>query len=225
MGSIVSFTSNGGTADGYLALPAAGKGKGVIVIQEWWGLVPHIKNVADRYAEAGFVALAPDLYHGQHTTEPGEAGKLMMAMNIDHAEKDLRGAINYLRAHTAVGGGKVGVVGFCMGGALSLFAACKNPDTVGACIIYYGGHPNVKPDLASLKAPVLGFYAEKDGFVTPAMARDLQKQIQSLGKRMEMHVYPNCDHAFFNDDRPEVYSKQAAEDTWRRALAFFNENL
>ncbi|MBI5878870.1 MAG: dienelactone hydrolase family protein [Chloroflexi bacterium] len=225
MGEIVSFKSNGASADGYLALPPAGHGPAVIVIQEWWGLVPHIKDVADRYAQAGFVALAPDLYHGKATSEPGDAGKLMMALNILQAEKDLRGAVDYLLAHPATAGKKVGVVGFCMGGALSLYAASTNPDTVGACIIYYGGHPNVKPDLAALKAPVLGFYGERDSGVTPASALALQSQLQALGKRMDVHIYPGAGHAFFNSDRPAVYDKAAAEDTWTRAMDFFRTNL
>lgn len=225
MGDIVSFSSNGGTADGHLALPAAGKGKGVIVIQEWWGLVPHIKDVSDRFAEAGFVALAPDLYHGAQTTEPGEAGKLMMALNIDESERDLRGAIKYLRAHPAVTSQKIGIVGFCMGGALSLYGACTSPDAIGACVIYYGGHPNVKPDLSRLSAPVLGFYGGRDDFVTPDIARDLQRQIRALGKEMELYIYDDCDHAFFNSDRPEVHNKEAAADTWQRTLDFFNKYL
>src|SRR5512143_310969 len=157
-GQMVTFQSNGGTANGYLAVPASGKGPGVVVIQEWWGLVPHIKDVCDRLATEGFVALAPDLYHGKSTTSPDEAGKLMMALRIDEAERDLRGAANYLLNNASTAGSKVGTVGFCMGGALSLYAATKNQQ-VGACVVFYGGHPNVKPDLPSLQAPVLGLYA------------------------------------------------------------------
>ena len=224
-GLTVSFKSNGKNAEGYLALPTAGSGKGVIVIQEWWGLVPHIMSVADRFAQAGFVALAPDLYHGQKATEPGEAGKLMMAMHIGDAERDLRGAINYLYAHPAVGNKKVGTVGFCMGGARSLFAASKNPETVGACVVFYGGHPNVISDLPGLSAPVLGLYAEKDGFVTPESVRKLEADMRAHGKVIQTHIYPGTDHAFFNDTRPEVYNKEAAEDGWRRTVAFLNANL
>ena len=148
-GEMVTFQSNGGTANGYLSVPASGKGPGVIVIQEWWGLVPHIKDVCDRFAAEGYVALAPDIYHGESTKSPDEAGKLMMALRIDEAEKDLRGAIGYLLNHEATTGDEVGTVGFCMGGALSLYAASKNPQ-VGACVVFYGIHPNVKPDLAEL---------------------------------------------------------------------------
>jgi len=115
---MVEFETNGGTTAGYLSVPATGEGPGIVVIQEWWGLVPHIRDVADRFAAAGFVALAPDLYHGRATTSPDEAGKLMMALDIAQVEKDLRGAIQFLRAHPAVTSNKIGTEGFCMGGAL-----------------------------------------------------------------------------------------------------------
>src|SRR5215469_5694376 len=120
-GKMVQFPSNGGTTSGYLATPQSGKGPGVLVIQEWWGLVGHIKNVCDRFAGEGFVALAPDMYHGQTASEPDTAGKLFMALNIAQAEKDLKGAIAYLGQRSA--SGKIGAVGFCMGGQLALFAA------------------------------------------------------------------------------------------------------
>ncbi len=158
MGERVSLKVNGGTTPGYVARPAQGGGPPVVVIQEWWGLVPHIEQIADRFATEGFIALAPDLYHGAKATSPDAAGKMMMAMRIDQAAKDIAAAIDYVAAQPGVTGRKVGIVGFCMGGALSLFAACGNPE-VGACVVFYGGHPNVKPDLASLKAPVLGIYA------------------------------------------------------------------
>jgi carboxymethylenebutenolidase len=223
-GQMVSFPSDGRTTEGYLATRASGKGPGVVVIQEWWGLVPHIKDVCDRFAADGYVALAPDLYHGKSTTSPDEAGKLMMAMRIDEAEKDLRGAIQYLVDHDATTGNKVGTVGFCMGGALSLYAATKNPQ-VGACVVFYGGHPNVKPDLAKLQAPVLGLYAERDGFVTPESVRELERQLKASGKSAEMHIYPDSDHAFFNNERPEVYNEAAAKDAWQRVLKFYGAHL
>jgi len=122
MGERITFKANGTDTPGYLARPET-SGPGVIVIQEWWGLVPHIESIADRFAEAGFVALAPDLYHGRSTKSPDEAGKMMMAMRIDAAERDLAGAIDYLSAQREVRPKKIGTVGFCMGGALSLLAA------------------------------------------------------------------------------------------------------
>ena len=221
-GTMVQFPSNGATTSAYLATPAAGKGPGVIVIQEWWGLVGHIKSVCDRFAAEGFTALAPDMYHGQTADEPDGAGKLFMALNIAQAEKDLRGAARHLAGHSSTA--KLGAVGFCMGGQLALFAATLNP-SIGACVNFYGIHPNVKPDYSKLSGPVLGLYAEKDGFVTPQVAKQVDQAIRDAGKQSQIHVYPGVDHAFFNDERPDVYNKAAADDAWRRTLAFFRQHL
>jgi carboxymethylenebutenolidase len=150
MGELVQFKANGRTDNGYLAIPENRSGPGVIVIQEWWGLVDHIKDVCERFAGEGFVALAPDLYHGKTTKSPDEAGKLMMAMRIDEAEKDISGAIEYLSSHEATAGDTVGVVGFCMGGALALYTATKKAN-VGPCVDFYGVHPKVKQDLPNLQ--------------------------------------------------------------------------
>jgi len=223
MGERITYKANGHTTPAYLARPAQ-PGPGIVVIQEWWGLVPHIEHIADRFSEAGFVALAPDLYHGQKATSPDQAGKLMMALRIDEAAKDLGGAVDRVAQEGLVSSKKIGTVGFCMGGALSLFAASRNP-TVGACVVFYGGHPNVKPDLSSLEAPVLGIYAGKDGFVSPAVVKELDQQLTALGKRHEFHTYPNADHAFFNDQRPEVYDAAAAADAWNKTVAFFRREL
>lgn len=224
MGEMVQFASNGGTATGYLATPTAGTGPGVVVIQEWWGLVPHIKDICDRLSREGFVALAPDLYHGETTKSPDEAGKLMMAMRIDEAARDLKGAIDYLMHDGRAMGSKVGTVGFCMGGALSLYAASRN-SSVGACVVFYGGHPEVKPDLEALQCPVLGIYAQNDGFVTVDQVKGLDSELKRLGKTHEFHIYPNTDHAFFNDTRPQVYNAEAAQDAWKRTVDFFRHNL
>jgi carboxymethylenebutenolidase len=223
-GQMIEFRSNGGTARGYLSTPESGAGPGVVVIQEWWGLVPHIKDVADRFAREGFVALAPDLYHGDVARSPDEAGKLMMALNIEQAEKDLRGAVKYLLAHEAAAGERVGTVGFCVGGVLSLYAASKN-ERVGACVVFYGIHPKVEPDFENLRAPVLGLYAEKDSSVPPEAVRALEEKINAHGKSIETHIYPGTDHAFFNDTRPEVYDADAAADAWRRTTDFLRQHL
>jgi carboxymethylenebutenolidase len=221
-GKMVEFPSNGTMTSGYLAPPAAGKGPGVLVLQEWWGLVGHIKSVCDRFAGEGFTALAPDLYHGKTASEPDEAGKLFMALNIGQAEKDLRAATTTLLQHSSTR--TVGVVGFCMGGQLALFAATLNP-AVGACVDFYGIHPNVKPDYSKLSGPVLGLFAETDQFVTPQAARDVDAAIKKAGKQSEIHIYPNVGHAFFNDERPDAYNKAAAADAWRRTLAFFRRHV
>ncbi|MGH7320801.1 MAG: dienelactone hydrolase family protein [Candidatus Rokuibacteriota bacterium] len=221
-GTMVQYPANGTTTSAYLATPAAGKGPGILVIQEWWGLVQHIKNICDRFAAEGFTALAPDMYHGKTASEPDGAGKLLMALNIGQAEKDLRGAAKHLTGHSSTA--KLGAVGFCMGGQLALFAATLNP-SVGACVNFYGVHPNVKPDYAKLAGPVLGLFAEKDTFVTPEIAREVDAAIKKAGKSSEVHIYPGVDHGFFNDERPDVYNKAAADDAWRRTLAFFRQHL
>ena len=224
LGKTVQFLSNGGTASGYLAVSSQGSGSGVIVLQEWWGLVDHIKDVADRLAREGFTALAPDMFHGKKTTSPDEAGKLFMALNIAQVEKDLRGAINYLLTVPECQGERVGTVGFCMGGQLSLYAACAN-SKVGACVIYYGIHPNVHPEIASLQAPVLGFFGEKDASVPPQAAQKLEAELKGAGKQAEFHIYKDATHAFFNDSRPGVYHAASAKDSWDRTLKFFREKL
>ena len=222
MGKMASFTADGGTTDGCLAeSTAAGVSRGVIVLQEWWGLNDHIKDVAERFARAGFTALAPDLYHGTVTTSPDVAGKLLMALNIAQAEKDLRGVVGHLRGLT---GKPVGVAGFCMGGTLSFFAACANGEDVGACVIYYGGHPKVEYDYDRLTAPVLGHWAERDDTANTNAAR-IEAELKRRGKSCEFHRYPGTRHAFFNDQRPEVYDAKAAQQSWERTLAFFGTHL
>ncbi len=223
-GQMVNFKANGEMTPGYLAAAKNGKGPGVIVIQEWWGLVPHIKDVCDRFAAEGFTALSPDLYHGQMTTSPDDAGRLMMALRIDQAEKDLRGAVKFLLGNPAVSARKVGVVGFCMGGQLALFAACKNPE-IGACVDFYGIHPNVNPDLGRLRAPILGFFGENDSFVTPDAAKKLGERLTELGKKVDFTIYPGVGHAFFNDSRKDVYHEGLAKKSWKRVLEFFRQNL
>jgi len=213
-GTMVQFPTNGVTTSAYLSTPKAGKGPGVLVIQEWWGLVGHIKNVCDRFAAEGFTALAPDMYHGKTASEPDEAGKLFMALNIAQAEKDLRAGAKYLGGQSSTA--KLGAVGFCMGGQLALFAATLNP-SIGACVNFYGIHPNVKPDYTKLAGPVLGLFAEMDGFVTPQVAKDTDAAIKKAGKQSEIHIYPGVDHAFFNDERADAYNKAAARSSLKKA--------
>lgn len=224
MGEMVEFVSNGGTCPGYLA---DGGGPGVVVIQEWWGLVPHIMDVCDRLAAAGFSALAPDLFRGDTTTEPDEAGKLMMSLNLDRAAKDMRGAVDFLLGSDAVTSSKVGVVGFCMGGGLALMVACDVPDRVGACAPYYGVIPweGHEPDWTRLQAPVRGHFAELDGFFGPEMARGLEEKLRGLGKDVVLEIHPGCEHAFFNDSRPEVHDPAESARAWAQTLDFFGSAL
>jgi len=227
MGEMIEFPSNGTTARGYLATPVSGSGPGVVVIQEWWGLVPHVMDVCDRFAAEGFVALAPDLYAGKQAalSEPDEAGKLMMAMELGRAAKDMSGAVDEV-ARRGSGSG-AGVVGFCMGGGLALVLACQRPDEVAACVPFYGiiPWPDAQPDYSAMNAAVLAHIAEKDGWFGPEAAAELESTLRSLGKDVEFHVYPGADHAFFNDTRPEVYDAAAAASAWERTVAFLHSRL
>ena len=222
MGEMVEFNSNGGTCTGYLA---GTSGPGVIVIQEWWGLVPHITDIADRFAAEGFVALAPDMYHGEMTDEPDMAGKLLMSMNLATAGKDLSGAVDLLQERT--GRTKVGVTGFCMGGGLALMAACLRPDAIAAAAPFYGGmRPDTVIEWDNLAAVVEGHYAATDrGTAAPEAVKELETTLRAKGKNATFHVYPGTQHAFFNDTRPEVYDAAVAKTSWDRTLALFRANL
>ncbi len=223
-GEMVKFPSNGHEGEGYLATPASGSGPGVIVIQEWWGLVPHIKDVADRLAGEGFVALAPDLYNGKTATEPDEAGKLMMEMKIDEAARDMSGAVDYLLGLDAATGDKAGCVGFCVGGGLSMYLAGHNAN-IGACVVYYGVLPTAQADHDAIQAPILGHYADNDDFLKVDAVRELENNLKGLGKDVQFHIYEGTEHAFFNDSRPDVYKAGAAKQSWERTLAFFRQHL
>jgi carboxymethylenebutenolidase len=223
-GAVVSFPSNGQAAEGYLALPPGGRGPGLVVIQEWWGLVDHIKALVDRFAAAGFVALAPDMYHGEQTTSPDAAGKLLMALNISRAAKDLRGSLEFLKGHDGVTTKKMGVLGFCMGGQLALFAAQEHADLVGGCVDFYGIHPKVVIEPARLTVPVLGHFATRDKSVPLDAARALAEDVRAIGGSFELHEY-EADHAFFNDSRPAVYNGAAAKLAWDRTLEFLRTRL
>jgi carboxymethylenebutenolidase len=225
MGELISFSGANGPANGYLALPESGEGPGVIVIQEWWGLVDHIKDVCDRFAGEGFVALAPDLYHGVATKEPDEAAKAMMALRLDDAALDMGAAVDELLKRT--GRKSVGVIGFCMGGGLALYLATKRPDAVRACVPCYGviPWPDAQVNYAAMSAAVEGHYAENDGSAPPAVAKELEATLRAAGKEATIVVHPGTEHAFFNDDRPEVYNEEQAHALWSSALSFFRRML
>ena len=225
MGEMIEFPSNGETAQGYLALPESGGGLPLVVIQEWWGLVPHIEDVCDRFAAEGFVALAPDLYRGETTTEPDEAGKLMMAMNLEQAGKDMSGAVD--KVAEVAGSDRVGVTGFCMGGGLALILAAQRPDKVKAVVPWYGLIPwaGAEPDYSRLDAAVLGHYAEEDDYFTPDKAAALEAKLHDLGKEADLHVHPGAGHAFFNDTRPEVYDAGESSIAFARTVELFRSTL
>src|SRR5688572_28555639 len=223
MGGMIEYRANGDKAQGYLARPdTGGVGKGIIVLQEYWGLTDHIKDVCERFAKLGYTALAPDLWDGKLTTDPDEAFRMLMALDIEAFAKKLSGAMAALHAHGA--SGKVAVIGFCMGGQLAVYAGTVLPDHVAAVIDFYGIHPKVTPDYGKLQAPVLGVFAEQDTFVTPAAGEKMKQEIEARGGSMTTYVYP-AGHAFFNDARPETYHEESATDAWEKVKDFLSRHL
>jgi carboxymethylenebutenolidase len=223
-GTEFEFESRGERVAAYLAVPASGHGPGVLVIQEWWGLVDHIRDVCDRLAREGFVALAPDLYRGETTADPDAASRLMMDLEIPRAAGDLRAAVDALLRHSAVDGGKVGIIGFCMGGQLALSAAAGN-DRVGAVVDCYGIHPDVEIDAAAIRAAVYGVFAENDDFVPPDAARALEAKLKEAGVDARFRIFLGVQHAFLNDSRPDVHDAATAAEAWGEILAFLRVEL
>lgn len=222
---LIEFPINAHAAPGYLAQPADGQAHpGLVVIQEWWGLVPHIKDVAERFAREGFVALAPDLYHGQATDEPDEARKLAMALDAQRAVQEIAAAARYLKKMQNVAPQKVGVVGWCMGGGLSLSTAAHHANLIGATVAFYG-RPLTAGDTAKLQVPVLGLYAEHDHGIPVEAVRAFEAEMEKQQVPHEVHIYRGASHAFFNDTRPHIYQAAAAQDAWQKTLAWFGKYL
>jgi carboxymethylenebutenolidase len=227
MGEQVTFASNGDSAEGYLAVPASGSGPGVVLIQEWWGLVPHIRDVADRLAGEGFVALAPDLYHGVSTREPDEAVKLLMGLAMDRAAKDIAGAAAYLAGRPETTGNGVGAVGFCMGGSLALWSATLSPDVVAAAG-FYPAVPweRMSPTWASYGGKAAQIHtSEGDGGSGADGIQQAKNAIEAAGGTVEVFDYPGTQHAFFNDTRPDVHDADASARAWDRTVAFLRSRL
>ena len=220
MDQLVTFSAGGGSAQGYVARPGQDK-CGVIVLQEWWGLVPHIKDVAARFAAQGYVALAPDLYHGKSTVDAEEATHLMKGLDWGRELQDIAGAVGYLRHNE--GCTRVGVVGFCMGGALTVLAATQ--PGVDAYAAFYGFPPQGAGDLEKIQATGLLFFGEQETFFSVPDAQAFAARQRGRGVETDVLVYPGAGHAFFNNDRPEAYHKEAAEDAWRRTLGLFGSRL
>jgi carboxymethylenebutenolidase len=219
-----SGTEEAGSRLAYLATPVSGQGPGVLVLQEWWGLVDHIRDVCDRLAREGFVALAPDLYRGEATSDPSQAERLMMDLDLPRAAADLGAAVTTLLNQDATTGPQLGCVGFCMGGQLALYAATQT-DRICAVVDCYGIHPNVELDLSNMKASVLGVFAENDSFVTPDAARMLEAELRDAGIPTDIKVHAGVGHAFLNDSRPDVYDAVKARSAWNDILAFLRAEL
>jgi carboxymethylenebutenolidase len=225
----VEFASNGSTASGYLVTPAGGSGPGVLVVQEWWGLDPGIKEMADRLAAGGFVALAPDLYHGELAghDEMDKAAQLMQSLPPDRAGRDMSAAVDYLASHAGVTGDGIGVVGFCMGGMLSWIIAANRPDRVKAVVPFYGfPQGDTEPDWSKLEASVRGHMAENDDFFGPDAARALEAKLQGMGKDVAVTVHPGTGHAFMGPHNAlGTLDQGLAEQIWPGVLSFLHEKL
>jgi carboxymethylenebutenolidase len=229
MSETVEFKSNGNMASGYLAKPASGSGPGVLVIQEWWGLDDSLKQMADRLAASGFVALVPDLYHGQVAghTEMDKAAKLMQALPPDRAGRDMSGAVDYLASHEAVTTRGIGVVGFCMGGMLAFIIAANRPDKVKAVVPFYGFPQGPsEPDWSKMTASVSGHMAEHDDFFAPAAAQALEKKLRAMGKNVTLTVHAGTGHAFMGPHNAlGTLNTKLAAQIWPQAVSFLKANL
>lgn len=229
MGMMTEFGSNGSTAAGYLALPDAGSGPGVIVIQEWWGLDSGIKEMADRLAAAGFVALAPDLYHGELAghTEMDKAGALMQSLPADRAARDMSGAVDFLADHEATTGDKIGVMGFCMGGMLTFLLAAARPDKIGAATPFYGfPQGDAEPDYSKIEAAIQGHMADHDDFFPPTAAKELEQRLRDMGKDVTITVHEGSGHAFMAPhDALGTFDQALYDRVWPQATGFLHEHL
>jgi carboxymethylenebutenolidase len=224
----VQYPSGNVTMKAFVAAPQTKeKRPAVIVIQEWWGLTDHIKDIARRYAAEGYVAIAPDLYsrlgHAL-TTDAGEAGKLMNTLKQEDGLADLNATVAYLTSVPEVDGARIGVTGFCMGGSYALMLPCVNP-AIKAAVPFYGQVPNPDAPLQKLSAPVLYLYGEDDGWITKADVQRLAAALKKYNKPGEIKTYPGAPHAFFRDNDPSVYRPEAAKDAWGRTKAFFKQHL
>jgi carboxymethylenebutenolidase len=219
MGTMIEFARpDGGRTRGYLA-SAGNKRPGIVIIQEWWGLNDQICGVADRFARAGYNALAPDLYKGRLTTTPDEASHLMSGLDFpDATHQDLRGAAQHLKGSS----GKVAVLGFCMGGALTIAALVHIPD-IAAGVCFYGIPPREFADPTKIRAPLQGHFANRDDWCTPAAVDALEDAMKAVGAAPEIYRY-DAAHAFFNE-RSAAYDLASANQAWERTAAFLEKQL
>lgn len=204
-----------------------GKRPTIIIVQEWWGLTDHMKDIARRYAAEGYVAIAPDLYsrlgHAL-TTDAGEAGKLMNSLKQEDGLTDLNATVGYLKSVPEVDATKIGITGFCMGGSYALMLPCINSE-IKAAVPFYGQVPNPDTPIQKLACPVLYIYGEDDGWITKADVQRLAAALKKYNKPGEIKTYPGAPHAFFRDTDPSVYRPEAAKDAWARTKAFFKQHL
>ncbi len=220
----IQFNSKTGTCEGELAEPSgSGKVGSVVIIQEWHGINAEMRAKVERFASEGYLALAPDLYHGKVATNDDEAGKLMNALDFGRAVGEIGAAAQWLKEQPR-SNGKVAVLGFCLGGALS-FATAANVPGLAAVVPFYGVPDLSKLDLSKVTAPIQAHFAEKDDWASPDKARQIQKDLQAKGKTMDLYVYEGAGHAFMRATDPAKYHEAAATKAWERTLAFLKQHL
>lgn len=227
VGELVEFRSNGDSSRGHLAVPAGGAGPGVVLLQEWWGLVPHVVDLAERLADEGFVVLAPDLYRGETTTEPDEAMKKLMALDLPRAARDIASAARYLVSRDEVSSPRVGAVGFCMGGSLALWSGAIS-DAITATVPFYPAMPTgaLAVDWSAYAGKrVLMHLAEGDGGSGSPEVQAAYQALTGAGADVEMHDYVGSHHAFVNDTRPDAYQPEHAALAWSRTVEFLRAHL
>ncbi len=210
--------------DGYLARPeeGAGVGAGLIVIQEWWGLTPDIREVAERYAAEGYLAYCPDLYHGEVAEEPDEARKHALMLDRESAVDEILGAVRWLREEH--GARRVGVTGFCLGGSLTLESMARPGSGIDAGHAYYGGGQLAAEQISTITAPVAGSYGELDESIPRERVDAIRSALEGAGTPHDIVMYEGARHAFFNPTR-EAHHPEAAADSWRRSLAWWRRHL
>ncbi len=213
-----------GAASGYLALPASGRGRGVLVFHEAWGLLDPIRDACDRLARSGFAALAPDLYAGRSSDEIEGAVALMNQLTPERAGMLVDASVEALLRSEACEGARIGALGYCMGGQLALFAACRSP-RIAAAVDFYGSFPGLPLELAKCRAAVLAIFAERDAYVPAAQVESLRAELARAGVRASVRVQPGVAHAFMNESRPDVFDAAAAAAGWSALLAFLRAEL
>ncbi|HBR49382.1 MAG TPA: carboxymethylenebutenolidase [Nitrospira sp.] len=224
----VQYQSGNVGMKAFVAAPQTNdKRPAILIVQEWWGLTDHIRDIARRYAAEGYVAIAPDLYsrlgHAL-TTDAGEAGKLMNTLKQEDGLADLNATVAYLKSVPEVDATRIGVTGFCMGGSYALMLPCVNSE-IKATVPFYGQVPNPDTPIQKLGCPVLYVYGEDDGWITKADVQRLAAALKKYNKAGEIKTYPGAPHAFFRDTDPSVFRPDAAKDAWSRTKAFFKQHL
>ena len=228
-GQMIAFDANGSQAAGYLAAPQGAAGPGVLVLHAWWGLTEPFRHTCDRLAEAGFVALAPDLYRGKTTASVEEAEALVKALNQEEerVRDDIQGAVDFLRqtsaANSGAGRGALGSIGFSLGGAFALDLSVTLANEIAAVVTFYATYPGL--DFRRAQAAYLCHFAENDPFEPAESVAEMEKDLKDAGKQAMFYAYPGTTHWFFEANRPDAYDPAAAALAWERTLAFLHAEL